>query len=168
MSDSNIKRSTLFSIATVCAFVVGTTVGLLIQWDNKKENNISSKANIEINEDTYSLKEEPVEKELKEETEKVKRYKKILKSNLEEPSVEEPLYHGVLIEKSTHSDRANTLAIQLKDMYNWNVAVYPIERFYHVIVGPFYNKEDAHTFLTKIPKQVRFIKAKVIPFPQKN
>ena len=166
---SNTKSSTLFFIAILCAFVVGTVVGVLIPIQLDREEHV-----ITVEKVADFLEEEIEEVEVqdepeKEETEEVKRYKKMLQANLEESSKPEVvLYYGVLIEKYIQSDRANTLAIRLKDRYDWNVAVYPIKNLYHIIVGPFYSKKEAHVFLDKIPNKARFLKSKVILFPQNN
>ena len=73
--------------------------------------------------------------------------------------------YGVFVGSYASMDKANSTAIDLKSQYNWETAVYPMDNFYKVIIGPFENQESAQKFLDQMPKISRFITAKVIEFP---
>ena len=175
MTQQKIRLSKLFSIITLCAFCTGLIVGIFstlhfINFSEKETSKIPTEENINRT---------SIEKDLdfnangldKNETESLKRYKKMLQNSLENPVKDEETlvtYYGVLMGNYKSSDRANNFAINLKDQYNWNVAVYPIKNLHHVIVGPFYNKTEAQDFLDQLPQQARFIKAQVVLFPHNN
>ncbi len=168
----NIKLSRLFSIVALCAFLVGAAIGVFATLHFTKSQTTKTLQIEEVYEpSTEEIPDSNPMDPPKNEKDSLKRYKEMLQNSLEnsiQNEVNEITYYGVLIGEYSKSDQANNLAIDLKDQYDWNIAVYPIKNLHHVIVGPFDNKEDAQNFLNQIPQQARFIKSKVILFPKNN
>ena len=176
MTQQKTKISGLFFIITLCSFCTGFAVGIFAtyQFMNSKEE-VNTQQDVLL--EPVEIKVESDEEESDDlksidqnETESLKRYKKMLENSLKD-STQDPdsiIYYGVLMGDYKSSDQANNLAIDLKDQFKWHIAVYPIEDSHHVIVGPFDDKEEANYFLKQLPKQARFIKARVVLFPQSN
>ena len=91
----------------------------------------------------------------------------MLQKSMEESSQNEEFFknYGIVLGSYTNMDKANNVAIDLKSQYNWEVAVYPMDNFHKVIIGPFDNQESAQTFLEQMPKISRFISSQIIEFP---
>ena len=112
------------------------------------------------------LLEENLENKPKE-NKTLNRYKNMLQKSIDESSQDKEFFksYGIVVGSYTNMEKANDIAIDLKRQYNWAIAVYPMDNFHKVIVGPFDSQESAEEFLQQMPKISRFIASKVIQFP---
>ena len=182
MSELSKRIPFLFLLVAVLSFITGGVTGAYFASQNNKAENksfLNDLQNIESQEDEEAVEstelqgdfdsEETSDKILEEDMEssqKIERYKEMLKKSMNNPSKEVLENFGVVIKSFSQSNRANDEAIELKKDYNWNVAVYPIDDSYKVIVGPFSNKKSAEMFLSNMPKLSKFIGSKIIKLPQ--
>ena len=163
----------LFCLVAVLSFCTGVFVGNMVTFhfmaespfelDPEESIEVVSEENIMAVEE---ISEEPVENS-KKENKTLDRYKDMLQKSIDESSQNEEFFknYGIVLGSYTNMDKANNVAIDLKSQYNWEVAVYPMDNFHKVIIGPFDNQESAQTFLEQMPKIARFISAQVIEFP---
>ncbi|MDE0151254.1 MAG: SPOR domain-containing protein [Bdellovibrionales bacterium] len=158
----------LFSLIAVLSFSTGVFVGNMVTLyfmdepvveSNSEEVEVISEADLEIEE----LSEAPVKKDNK----TLDRYKDMLQKSIDESVQDEEFFksYGIVVGSYTSMEKANNIAIDLKSQYNWELAVYPMDNFHKVVIGPFDNKESAQVFLEQMPKISRFISAQIIEFP---
>lgn len=157
----------LFSLIAVLSFSTGVFVGNIVTLyfmgepaveSNFEELEIISEEDLEIEEF-----EEPIKKENK----TLDRYKDMLQKSIDESVQNEEFFknYGIVVGSYTGMEKANDIAIDLKSQYDWKTAVYPMDNFHKVVIGPFDNKESAQVFLEQMPKISRFISAQIIEFP---
>lgn len=162
----------LFCISSALSFSAGVFIGVMLVPGFEKPlnspetftaTNLEEEA-LEPSNKTLNTEEQSIQKT---ENKTLKRYKDMLKKSIDESSQDEEFFknYGVLIGSYASMDKASSTAIDLKSQYNWETAVYPMDNFYKVIIGPFDNQKSAQKFLDQMPKISRFIAAKIIEFP---
>ncbi len=163
----------LFFIVAVLSFSTGAFVGTMItlnfieessvELDNSELEAVSEENTLT---DVKELPEDNFDNQPKE-NKTLNRYKNMLKKSIDESSQNEEFFksYGIVVGSYTNMEKANNIAIDLKSQYNWEIAVYPMDNFHKVIVGPFDSQESAEEFLQQMPKISRFIASKIIQFP---
>lgn len=173
-----LKPLLLFTISSALSFSAGVFTGVVLMPSFEEPSNSSeiiSEINLEeeldrLDDETLNTEEQPEEEQQdKEENEALNRYKNMLKKSIDESVQNEEFFksYGVIVGSYTNMEKANNTAIDLKSQYNWETAVYPMDNFYKVIVGPFENQKSAQKFLEQMPKISRFIAVKIIELPKK-
>ena len=162
----------LFCLSSVLSFSTGVFTGvILVPHFEKPSNSLETneiksweEETVEHSNENLNIEEQEIQKK---ENKTLTRYKDMLKKSIDESSHNEEFFknYGVFIGSYANMDKANSTAIDLKSQYNWETAVYPMDNFYKVIIGPFNNQESAQKFLDQMPKISRFIPAKIIEFP---
>lgn len=163
----------LFSLAAVLSFATGVFIGVMITLNFMKEESSEELNNVEILSEGEPLIENLTDSKettevLKKENKALNRYKNMLQKSIDENSQNEEFFknYGVVVGSYTNMQKANDIAIDLKSQYDWEIAVYIIDDFHKVIIGPFDNQTSAQQFLDQMPKISRFITAQVIEFPK--
>lgn len=162
----------LFCLVALLSFSTGVFVGNMVTLHLLEDSSVETDSeNLKIisQEDVIAEEElsgEPVEDSGRENT-TLDRYKDMLQKSIDESSQNEEFFknYGIVVGSYTNIDKANNTAINLKSQYNWEVAVYPMDDFHKVIIGPFDSQESAQTFLEQMPKVSRFISAQVTELP---
>jgi len=169
MADKKpIQPLLLFFLVAALSFSTGVFVGNIVTLHFMAEP--SSELDFE---ELDALSEDETIKEVFEEhpespkNEVLDRYKNMLQKSIDESAQNEGFFknYGIVVGSYTSMDKANNVAIDLKSQYTWKVAVYLMDNFHKVIVGPFDTQESAQEFLEQMPKISRFVSAQVIEFP---
>ena len=161
-------KSLLFLLTALSSFTTGLLIGLFTPFFKSKDTPHPIENVMEDNPYKPSFEQiDTPNQQPQTQKESVHRYRKMLEKTLEkELSLQ---HYGVSTGSYTTLDQANGIAVSLKQKYpEWDVAVYPINKRHLVVVGSFTDRESAQTFLKKLPKKSRFLKAQVVQIPHKK